>query len=95
MQITIRTIACFIFNFILLILLSPDMIAQADSITDIEGNTYKIVKIGDQWWMTENLRVTQYANGDPIPLLTGNEEWENTSDGAFCYYDNNKENIEK
>lgn len=95
MQLTTRTIDCFIFNFILLILLFPDMIAQDDSITDIEGNTYKIVKIGDQWWMAENLRVTQYANGDHIPLLTADKEWKNTSNGAFSYYDNNKENIEK
>src|SRR6056297_2627421 len=84
----------FSFNLIILILLSSVTYAQSDSIADIQGNKYNIIKIGDQWWMAENLRVNKYANGDEIPHLTDNNEWTNTSDGAFCYYDNNPENLE-
>jgi len=61
---------------------------EIDYITDIDGNTYKTVKIGDQWWMTENLKVTHYRNGDPIPNVTDEDGWVNLTSGAYCYYDN-------
>ena len=58
------------------------------TITDIDGNIYKIVKIGEQYWMAENLRVTRYRNGDSITLITDNNEWKNTTSGAYCVYGN-------
>ncbi|HPG40217.1 MAG TPA: FISUMP domain-containing protein [bacterium] len=57
-------------------------------VTDIDGNIYKTVKIGEQWWMAENLQVTHYRNGDPIPNVTDNTEWTTLTDGAYCYYNN-------
>jgi len=63
------------------------------TVTDIDGNVYKIVKIGDQWWMAENLKVTHYRNGDPLPKITDNTEWENLRSGAYCSYGNKDENI--
>ena len=62
--------------------------SQTDSISDLEGNVYKTVAISTQWWMAENLKVTQFANGDPIPHLTNAAEWAGTEQGAYCYYGN-------
>lgn len=56
------------------------------SVTDIDGNVYKSVKIGDQIWTTTNLKVTHYNDGTPIPYITG-KEMENTFKGAYCCYD--------
>jgi uncharacterized protein (TIGR02145 family) len=39
---------------------------QSQSLRDIDGNVYKTLKIGSQFWMAENLRTTRYHNGDSI-----------------------------
>ena len=61
--------------------------------TDIDGNTYQIVKIGDQVWMAENLKVTRYRNGESIPNVTDNSQWTNLSTGARCAYNNDNNNV--
>jgi len=63
-----------------------------ESVKDIDGNIYKTVKIGDQWWMAENLKVTHYRNGDQIACLTIDDEWDQPM-GAYCYYNNDISNI--
>ncbi|HOF46486.1 MAG TPA: FISUMP domain-containing protein, partial [Bacteroidales bacterium] len=37
-------------------------------VTDIDGNTYLVVRLGSQCWMRENLRVTRFADGTNITL---------------------------
>lgn len=42
--------------------------------------------------MTQNLNVTQYRNGDPIPEVENDKEWNKTTTGAWCFYENAGEN---
>lgn len=62
--------------------------AERGAVTDIDGITYLTVKIGNQWWMAENLRVTHYRDSSEIPEVKNNNTWYNTTSGARCYYDN-------
>jgi len=58
------------------------------AIADIDGNLYHTVKIGNQVWLKENLKVTHYRNGDPIPNVTDPVAWGNLTTGAYCWYNN-------
>jgi uncharacterized protein (TIGR02145 family) len=62
---------------------------------DQEGNSFSTVKIVKQVWMAENLNVEHYRNGDPIPQVQDNGEWERLTTGAWCYYENIPSNGEK
>jgi uncharacterized protein (TIGR02145 family) len=64
--------------------------SQPGTVTDIDGNVYKTVRIGNQVWMAENLKVTHYRNGDRILTGYSNSQWSGLSTGAYCYYDNNR-----
>ena len=65
-----------------------------ETVTDIDGNVYKTVKIGNQVWMAENIKVTCYRNGDPIPTGFSDKKWVNLKTGAYCFYDDNPMNID-
>jgi uncharacterized protein (TIGR02145 family) len=59
------------------------------SITDIDGNIYNTVLIGDKIWMSENLKVTKYRNGDPICLVLAKNDCNTTDQKWRFLYDNN------
>ncbi|NQT23830.1 T9SS type A sorting domain-containing protein [candidate division KSB1 bacterium] len=63
------------------------------TVTDIDGNVYSTVKIGDQWWLGENLKVTHYRNGEDIPHVTDGTEWNNLSTDAYCNFNNDSSNV--
>jgi uncharacterized protein (TIGR02145 family) len=69
---------------------NPDL--TYGTLTDIDGNTYKTIVIGNQEWMAENLNTSRYANGDLIPNITDNNQWEAQTQGAWCYYNNDIQN---
>ncbi len=43
---------------------------QIITVSDIDGNIYQTVKIGNQLWMAENLKTKTYCNGDIIGTTT-------------------------
>lgn len=60
-------------------------------VTDVNGKTYKTTTIGTQIWMSENLDVDRFQNGDIIPQAKTEEEWEKASKKnkpAWCYNNN-------
>jgi hypothetical protein len=63
--------------------LSIKMITSAGTVKDTDGNVYQTVRIGNQVWMTENLRVTKYNDGSAIPLVTDSAPWRRIADSSL------------
>ena len=58
----------------------------AATVTDVDGNTYNTVQIGNQCWMKENLRTTHYAGNTEIPIGSSATHYDYS---AQRYYPNN------
>lgn len=74
------------------------VVVTAMMLSSCGGVEYKEVIIGKQVWMTENLNVDEFRNGDPIPHAKTAEEWKKAGENgqpAWCYYDNDPSNGEK
>jgi uncharacterized protein (TIGR02145 family) len=57
-----------------------------------DGYTYNSIVLGNgQEWIAENLRNTNYANGDPIPNVADSALWANLSTGAWVHYNNDSQ----
>ena len=64
------------------------------AVTDFDGNYYHTVTIGTQVWLRENFKGTHFANGDPIPNITDQVQWEASTSSAYCYYNNDIKNAD-
>jgi uncharacterized protein (TIGR02145 family) len=68
--------------------------------TNVSGTSYGVeqifitpqffpsVQICNQIWMTKNLSIKTYRNGDTIPQITNSTTWRTTTLGAWCWYNN-------
>jgi len=65
---------------------------SSSQVIDKDGINYKTVIIGSQEWMSENLNVEHYRNGDVIPQVQDYEKWSALTTGAWCYYENSSSN---
>ena len=63
-------------------------VTSSNMLKDMDGRTYKTVKIGSQLWMAENLKTAKYANGDPIQKVITSDIWKKLKTGAWSFYNN-------
>jgi uncharacterized protein (TIGR02145 family) len=55
------------------------------------GLEAQTIKVGNQIWMSENLNLDKFKNGDQIPEVKTAEEWQlaaRNKQPAWCYYNN-------
>ena len=67
-----------------------DIFTCGDILTDIDGNEYETVQIGNQCWTAKNLKTIHYTDGTLIPIVTDNNEWQNlgSTEKGYCFYNN-------
>jgi len=58
------------------------------TVSDVDGNLYHTVTIGNQTWMIENLRTTHYSDSSVIPMITDSAAWRNLKTPGYCWYNN-------
>lgn len=71
---------------------SNSEINDLDLLKDIDGNQYKVVRIGDQVWMAENLRTSRFRNGDKLANIKSDDKWSRSKKGAWSWYKNDPSN---
>jgi uncharacterized protein (TIGR02145 family) len=77
---------------------TKELFVYNPTVTDYDGNNYGVTKIGNQLWMTDNLKVTHYPDGSLIPTISDdningstNDEWAalGINDDAICFFNDN------
>lgn len=76
------------------IFLSCDKVENSTStyVTDVDGNTYIVIKLGEQFWMAENLKTCKLNDGTIIPFASNSQEWSKLDSSGFCWYNNDENN---
>jgi len=67
-------------------------VIETGSVTDIQGFVYRTVKIGNQWWMAEDLKTTRYRDSSTlhaVPPPPFDTTWSHFTTGV---YSNNLDN---
>jgi len=69
--------------------------AEKKRLKEVQDVSSKEVTIGGQVWMTANLNVNKFRNGEPIPQARTAEEWKQAGangQAAWCYFNNDQAN---
>jgi uncharacterized protein (TIGR02145 family) len=61
-----------------------------ETVTDVDGNVYNGIQIGNLVWLDRNLMVTKWNDGTPIQAVTSytDAEWAALTSAAWCHYNN-------
>jgi uncharacterized protein (TIGR02145 family) len=62
-----------------------------NAVTDVDGNSYSAIQIGDQVWTVENLRTTKYNDGSAMLHNISWSAWDSCyykKSGAYCFNNN-------
>lgn len=62
------------------------------SVSDVDANTYNVVRIGSQVWFKKNLATRFYSDGTAIQNCEDALMWVLISSGAYCWYNNSSAN---
>ncbi len=65
------------------------IVFETGTVTDTDGKVYKTVKIGEQWWMAEDLKVIKYRDSTAIKKIDDNVQWSNDIAGAYVINNGN------
>jgi hypothetical protein len=79
----------------ILIFITLSSKAQTETVTDIDGNTYSIIKKGSQVWMADNLKTTKFNDGSEIPIIIDSSAWGKMAQPAYCWYKNDEKTGKK
>jgi uncharacterized protein (TIGR02145 family) len=71
---------------------TPPINLPGPNLTDIDGNTYQSVTNCGLTFTKQNLNVSKYTDGTPIPQVTDPTAWANLTTGAWCYFNNTTAN---
>jgi uncharacterized protein (TIGR02145 family) len=55
------------------------------SVSDIDGNCYKTIQIGDQIWIAENLKTTRLNDNT---MMLNDTDWSTFTTQTYCWYNN-------
>jgi uncharacterized protein (TIGR02145 family) len=61
----------------------PISVFETSMVQDKEGNVYNTIKIGNQWWMQEDLKATKFGDGTLITKITDASTWALTTKPAY------------
>jgi len=70
----------------------PDYTIYASGYIGNDEKIYKTIKIGNQEWLAEPFKESKYNDNSNIPELSNDLDWENDTEGGFCFYQNDSNN---